>query len=87
MGHNDPKVPEAWLSACEGRRSGWGVHFGVPGPPPHGFDGRDMHHCHLLEHRHHDMMRPYVVLPRRLPDGAVDGHGADARIPGRPPNP
>ena len=54
---------------------------------PHGFDGRDMCHCHLLEHRHHDMMRPDVVLPRMLPHGAADGHGADARIPGRPPNP
>jgi hypothetical protein len=49
----------------------------------HGFEGRDLHHCHPMEHRHHDMMRPYVVLPR----GAADGHGADARIPGRPPNP
>lgn len=48
---------------------------------------RDMRHCHLLEHRHHDMMRPDVVLPRRLPHGAAYGHGADARIPGRPPNP
>jgi hypothetical protein len=56
----------------------------------HGLDGfasRDMHHCYLLEHRHHDMMRPYVVLPRGLPHGAAYGHGADARIPGRPPNP
>ena len=52
-----------------------------------GFASRDMHHCHLLEHRHHDLMRPYVVLPRRLPHGAAYGHGADARIPGRPPNP
>lgn len=42
--------------------------------------------AHPLEHRHHDMMRPYVVLPRRLPRGVADGHGADARIPGRPPN-
>jgi hypothetical protein len=50
-----------------------------------GFASRDMHHCHLLERRHHDMMRPYVVLPRRLPHGAAYGHGADARIPGRPP--
>jgi hypothetical protein len=53
-----------------------------------GFDGfasRDMHHCHLLEDRHHDMMRPYVVLPRGLSHGAAYGHGA--RIPGRPPNP
>jgi hypothetical protein len=90
MGHNDAKAPEAWLSACEGRTSGWGVRFGVPGPHPYGFDGFascDMHHCHLLEHRHHDMMRPYVVLSRRLSYGAADGHGADARIPGRPPNP
>ena len=52
-----------------------------------GFASRDTHHCHLLEHRHHDMMRPYVVLPRRLPRSAADGYGADARIPGRPPNP
>lgn len=90
MGHNDAKAPEAWLSACEGRRSGWGVRFGVPGPHAHGFDGfasRDMHHCQLLEYRHQDMMRPYVVLPRRLPHGAAYGHGADARIPGRLPNP
>ena len=53
----------------------------------YGFASRDMRHCHLLEHRHHDMMRPYVVLSRRLPRGAAYGHGADARIPGRPPNP
>jgi hypothetical protein len=33
------------------------------------------------------MMRPYVVLPRRLRHGAAYGHGANARIPGRPPNP
>jgi hypothetical protein len=33
------------------------------------------------------MMGPYVVLPRRLRHGAADGYGADARIPGRPPNP
>ena len=52
-----------------------------------GSASRDMRHCHLLEHRHHDMLRPYVVLPRGLPHGAADGHGADARIPGRPPNP
>jgi hypothetical protein len=68
-----------------------GVRFGVPGPSSHGLDGvasRDMHHhCHLLEHRHHDMMGPYVVLPRGLPHGAAYRHGADARIPGRPPNP
>ncbi len=57
----------------------------------HGSDGfasrRDLHHCHLLDHRHHEMMRPYVVLARRLPRGVACGHGADARIPGRPPNP
>ena len=55
----------------------------------HGLDGfanRDLH-SQLLEHRHHDVMGPYVVLPRRLPHGAVCGHGADARIPVRPPNP
>jgi hypothetical protein len=89
MGHNDAKAPEAWPSADEGRRSGWGVRFGVPGPHPHGSDGfasRDMH-SQLLEHRHHDMMRPYLVLPRRQPHGAAYGHGAVARIPGRPPNP
>jgi len=34
VGHNDAKAPGAWLSACEGRRSGWGVRFGVPGPHP-----------------------------------------------------
>jgi hypothetical protein len=76
--------------ACEGMRNGWGVRFGVPGPSSHGLDGfasRDLHHCYLLERRHHDMMRPYVVPPRRLPHGAAYGHGADARIPGRPPNP
>ena len=49
-----------------------------------GFASRDMHHCHLLEHRHHDMMRPYFLLPRRLPHGAAYGYGADARIPGQP---
>jgi hypothetical protein len=56
----------------------------------HGFDGfasRDLHHGQLLDHRHHEMMRPYVVLPGRRRDGAAYGHGADARIPGRPPNP
>jgi hypothetical protein len=51
-----------------------------------GFANRDLH-SQLLEHRHHDMMRPYVVLSRRLPHGAAYGHGADARIPGRPPTP
>jgi hypothetical protein len=64
--------------------------FGVRGPHPYGFDGfasRDLRHRHLLEQRHHDMMRPYVVLPRRLAHGAASGHGADARIPGRPPSP
>jgi hypothetical protein len=50
-----------------------------------GSASRDMRHCHLLEHR--DMLRPCVVLPRGLPHGAADGHGTDARIPGRPPNP
>jgi hypothetical protein len=79
-GHG-PGLEEEWM----------GVRFGVPGPLSHGLDGvasRDLrHHCHLLEHRHHDMMRPYVVLPRRLPHGAPYGHGADATIPGRPPNP
>jgi hypothetical protein len=67
-----------------------GSPFRRSGSPIHGFDGFascDMNHCHLLEHRHHDMVRPYVVLPRRLPHGAAYGHGADARIPGRPPNP
>jgi hypothetical protein len=56
----------------------------------HGFDGfasRDLHHCQLLEYRHHEMMGPYVVFPRRLPHGAAYGHRADARIPGRPPTP
>jgi len=56
----------------------------------HGLDGvasRDLHRCHLLEHRPHDKMRPYVVLARRLSHGAAYRHGADARIPGRPPNP
>jgi hypothetical protein len=67
-----------------------GVRFGVPGPHPTALTAspsRDMHHSYLPEHRHHDMMRPYLVLPRRLPHGAAYGHGADARIPGRPPNP
>ena len=31
-------------------------------------------------------MRPYVVLPRRLLQGAAYGH-ADARVPGRPQDP
>jgi hypothetical protein len=86
MGHNDAKAPEAWLAAGEGMRSGWGVRFGVPGPLSHGLDGvagRDLHRDHLLEDRHHDMMRPYVLLPRRLPYGA----GADARSPGWLPDP
>jgi hypothetical protein len=67
-----------------------GSRFAVPGPSSRGLDGvasRDMHHSYLLEHRHHDMMRPCLVLPRRRPHGAAYGHGADARITGRPPNP
>jgi hypothetical protein len=57
---------------------------------PHGFDGfasRDMRHCHLLEQRRHDMMRPYVVLPRRLPTAPHAAPTPDARIRGRPPSP
>jgi hypothetical protein len=52
-----------------------------------GFASRDMHHGHPLEPQGHDMMRPYVVRPRRLPHGVAYGHGPDARIPGRPPSP
>ena len=47
-----------------------------------GFASRDPHHCHLLEHGHRDMMRPYLVLPRTLRHGTGYGHGA--RIPDRP---
>jgi hypothetical protein len=60
--------------------------FQVLIPRLDGFASRDMYHCHLLEHRHHDMMGSYVVLPRRLPRGVAYGRGADARVPGRPPN-
>jgi hypothetical protein len=34
-----------------------------------------MHHCHLVEHEDHDMMRPVVVMPLGLPRGATRGHG------------
>ena len=30
------------------------------------FAGRYMYHCHILEHEDHDMMRPFVVMPREL---------------------
>jgi spore coat protein A len=30
------------------------------------FAGRYMYHCHILEHEDHDMMRPFVLMPRQL---------------------
>jgi spore coat protein A len=57
-----------------------------------GFSGRYMYHCHILEHEDHEMMRPFVVMPRppmdvmdamhdmAMLDGmmgnAMGGHGA-----------
>ena len=31
------------------------------------YAGRYIYHCHILEHEDHDMMRPYVVVPRWVP--------------------
>jgi len=31
--------------------------------PFHGYAGRYLWHCHILEHEANDMMRPYEVLP------------------------
>lgn len=31
------------------------------------YPGRYMYHCHILEHEDHDMMRPFVVVPRWVP--------------------
>ncbi len=31
-----------------------------------GFTSRYMYHCHILEHEDHEMMRPFVVLPREV---------------------
>lgn len=31
------------------------------------FPGRYMYHCHILEHEDHDMMRPFVVVPKWVP--------------------
>lgn len=31
------------------------------------FPGRYMYHCHILEHEDHDMMRPFVVVPKWIP--------------------
>jgi spore coat protein A len=33
-----------------------------------GFTGQYMYHCHILEHEDHDMMRPFVVMPREVMD-------------------
>jgi len=33
-----------------------------------GYTGRYVWHCHLLEHEDNEMMRPYDVLPRPVPD-------------------
>jgi len=30
------------------------------------FTGRYMYHCHLLEHKDHEMMRSFVVLPEKI---------------------
>jgi FtsP/CotA-like multicopper oxidase with cupredoxin domain len=31
------------------------------------FCGKYMYHCHILEHEDHDMMRPFVVVPKWIP--------------------
>lgn len=31
------------------------------------FCGRYVYHCHILEHEDHDMMRPFVVVPKWIP--------------------
>lgn len=31
------------------------------------YPGRYMYHCHILEHEDHDMMRPFVVVPKWVP--------------------
>jgi spore coat protein A len=31
------------------------------------YPGRYVYHCHILEHEDHDMMRPFVVVPRWVP--------------------
>jgi spore coat protein A len=31
------------------------------------FCGRYIYHCHILEHEDHDMMRPFVVVPKWVP--------------------
>jgi spore coat protein A len=31
------------------------------------YSGRYMYHCHILEHEDHDMMRPFVVVPKWVP--------------------
>jgi FtsP/CotA-like multicopper oxidase with cupredoxin domain len=33
-----------------------------------GYTGRYMYHCHILEHEDHEMMRPFVVMPRAVID-------------------
>lgn len=30
------------------------------------FCGKYVYHCHILEHEDHDMMRPFVVVPKWL---------------------
>lgn len=39
----------------------------------HGYTGRYMYHCHMLEHEDMDMMRPYVVVAA----GAMEGMGME----------
>jgi FtsP/CotA-like multicopper oxidase with cupredoxin domain len=39
----------------------------------HGYTGRYMYHCHMLEHEDMDMMRPYVVVTA----GAMEGMGME----------
>lgn len=31
------------------------------------YPGRYMYHCHILEHEDHDMMRPFVIVPKWVP--------------------
>jgi FtsP/CotA-like multicopper oxidase with cupredoxin domain len=31
------------------------------------FCGKYMYHCHILEHEDHDMMRPFVIVPKWIP--------------------
>ena len=36
----------------------------------HQFTGKFVWHCHLLEHEDSEMMRPFIILPRFVPEPA-----------------